>query len=59
VIPTRRPFRGRIGSLATRKLDSGITADGGGGMTQLHNTPNVGITNGQTTVTGLHNKPQQ
>jgi hypothetical protein len=37
----------------------GHTADSGGGMTQLHNIPNGGITNGGTTITGLPDKPQQ
>ena len=48
---------GRQRSLQSRKLDSGVTSDNGGGAFDLHNQPNVGVSPSGTTVTGIRNRP--
>ena len=48
---------GRQRSLESRRLDSGVTESSGGGQSVLHNDPNVGISNGGVSVTGIRNSP--
>jgi hypothetical protein len=48
---------GRQRSLESRSLGSGVTSSNGGGQFQLHNQPNVGISQEGTTVTGIRNRP--
>jgi hypothetical protein len=48
---------GRQRSFESRSLESGVTSSSGGGQSVLHNQPNVGVTNGGATVTGLRSGP--
>ncbi len=50
---------GRQRHLESRKLDSGVTSDNGGGQSVLHNNPNVGLTNNGTVELGTRNKTAQ
>ena len=48
---------GRQRSPESRRLDSGVTASSGGGQSVLHDNPNVGVSNGGVSVTGIRNSP--
>jgi hypothetical protein len=50
---------GRQRHLESRKLDSGVTGDNGGGQSVLHDNPNVGVSPSGVTETGTRNKNQQ